>query len=109
MDMGMSKAESLIDLCATDDVGDGEALKVAVGGLTVAVYRVEGKFYATDDLCTHGPGSLSEGFLDGFVIECDFHAGCFDIRNGEVVQPPCYVPIKTYAVTVKAGRVLIAP
>lgn len=105
----MSKAGTLIDLCATDDVGDGEALKVEAGGLTVAVYHVEGGFYVTDDLCTHGPGSLSDGFLEGFVIECDFHAGCFDIRTGEVVKPPCYEPVKSYAVTVREGRVLIAP
>ncbi len=105
----MSKAETLIDLCATADVADGEALRVETADLTVAVYQVDGVFYVTDDLCTHGPGSLSEGFLDGFVIECDFHAGCFDIRTGEVVKPPCYVPIKTYAVTVRGGRVLIAP
>jgi biphenyl 2,3-dioxygenase ferredoxin component len=109
MDLGMSKTEPLIDLCGTNDVGEGEALKVEARGLTVAVYHVEGNFYVTDDVCTHGPGSLSDGFLDGFVIECDFHAGCFDIRSGEVVQPPCYVPIKTYAVTVQDGRVLIAP
>lgn len=97
----------LVDLCATSDVADGEVMKVEADGLTVAVYHVEGNFYVTDDACTHGPGSLSEGFLDGYEIECDFHQGCFDIRTGEVTAPPCIVPIKTYRVVVENGRVLI--
>ncbi len=96
-----------IDLCATADVAEGAALKVETEGLVLAVYHVEGQFYVTDDLCTHGPGSLSGGYLEGHVIECDFHAGWFDIRTGAVVEPPCMVPIKTYPVTVENGRVLI--
>jgi nitrite reductase/ring-hydroxylating ferredoxin subunit len=96
-----------IDLCSTDDVEEGGILRVAKGDLTLAVYRVEGNFFVSDDECTHGPGSLSEGYLDGFEIECDFHQGCFDIRTGEVTQPPCLVPIKTYAVITENGRVAI--
>jgi nitrite reductase/ring-hydroxylating ferredoxin subunit len=96
-----------VDLCATDSVAEGAVIRVEAGELTVAVYRVEGNFYVTDDHCTHGPGSLSEGFLDGYEIECDFHQGCFDIRTGEVTQPPCIVPIKTYKVVVENERVII--
>ena len=76
-------------------------------GLTLAVYHVGADFYVTDDACTHGPGSLSEGFLDGDVIECNFHQGCFNVRTGEVVTPPCVVPIKTYKTIVEDGAVYI--
>lgn len=103
----MGKAATYIDLCATADLADDAVLKVEAGDLAVAVYRVDDKYYVTDDQCTHGPGSLSEGFLEGHVIECDFHGGCFDIRTGAVVTPPCITPIKTYAVVVENGRVLI--
>jgi len=96
-----------VDLCATEDVEEGSVIRVEAGALTLAVYRVEGDFYVTDDHCTHGPGSLSEGYLDGYEIECDFHQGCFDIRTGEVTVPPCMVPIKTYTVVVEDGRVMI--
>ncbi len=94
----MSETDNLIELCAKDDVGEGEVILVETGDLELAVYRVEGEFYVTDDACTHGPGSLSEGYLEGHVIECDFHNGQFDIRNGEVVAPPCMVALKTYKV-----------
>lgn len=103
----MGEAEDYIDLCATSDVANGAVLKVETGDLVVVVYHVEDSFYVTDDQCTHGPGSLSEGELDGHVIECDFHGGCFDIRTGAVVEPPCLIPIKTYPVVVKNDRVLI--
>jgi nitrite reductase/ring-hydroxylating ferredoxin subunit len=105
----MGDVASRIDLCATDDVGLGEVLKVEVAELSLAVFNVEGTFYVTDDACTHGPGSLSEGYLDGHVIECDFHNGAFDVRTGEVVAPPCMIPLKTYTVVIEGGRVLIEP
>lgn len=103
----MAETENTIELCAKDDVAEGEALKVETGDLELAVYRVEDKFYVTDDECTHGPGSLSEGYLEGHVIECDFHGGQFDIRNGEIVAPPCIVKLKTYKVVPHDTAVVI--
>jgi nitrite reductase/ring-hydroxylating ferredoxin subunit len=99
--------QSRIQLCRTTDVANGASLRVEAGGQALAVFNVNGQFFVTDDACTHGPGSLSEGFLDGPIIECNFHGGQFDVRTGEVVSPPCMVPVKTYAVTVEDGMVLI--
>ena len=99
----MNAAPSRVQLCQTTDVPTGEAIKIEVAGLSLAVYNVDNNFYVTDDACTHGPGSLSEGFLDGEVIECNFHQGCFNVRTGEVVTPPCVVPIKTYKTVVEDG------
>jgi nitrite reductase/ring-hydroxylating ferredoxin subunit len=96
-----------IDLCNAADVMPGSALKVESGDLTLAVFNVDGEFYVIDDMCTHGPGSLSEGYIDGDVVECNFHNGQFNIKTGEVVSPPCMVPIKTYPTVVENGRVWI--
>lgn len=96
-----------IELCRTDEVEIGTALKVEKEGLTLAVFNLEGAFYVTDDLCTHGPGSLSEGYIDGDVVECNFHNGQFDIKTGEVVSPPCMIPVKTYPASVEDGKVFI--
>jgi nitrite reductase/ring-hydroxylating ferredoxin subunit len=98
-----------IDVCAVDDVKPDSVLRVEAAGLELAVYNVDNAFFVTDDHCTHGPGLLSDGYLDGHVIECDFHNGAFDIRTGEVVSPPCIVPLKTYRCFVENGRVLIEP
>ena len=105
----MAAGEARIDLCGTDEIELGAVIKVDTGDLSLAVYNVDGEFFVTDDLCTHGPGSLSEGYMDGHVVECDFHNGAFDVRTGEVVAPPCIIPLKTYNVLVENGRVTIKP
>ena len=96
-----------IELCSTDDVAEGAALRVEHGDLVLAVFNVEGAFYVMDDTCTHGPGSLSEGYVEGDVVECNFHQGQFNIRTGAVVAPPCMIPQKTYPVIVENGKVVI--
>jgi nitrite reductase/ring-hydroxylating ferredoxin subunit len=96
-----------IDLCSAADIAPGNALKVEAGDLILAVFNVEGEYYVTDDTCTHGPGSLSEGYIEDEVVECNFHNGQFNIKTGEVVSPPCMIPVKTYRTVVENGRVLI--
>jgi biphenyl 2,3-dioxygenase ferredoxin component len=96
-----------IKLCSADEVAPGSAIKVENGDLVVAVFNVEGEFYVTDDACTHGPGSLSEGYIEDDVVECNFHNGQFNIRTGEVVSPPCMIPVKTYPTVVEDGTVYI--
>lgn len=96
----MSQACQRLALCRREDVEVGKAIRIEKGQLTVAVFNLAGEYFVTDDACTHGPGSLSEGCIEGDVIECDFHNGAFNIRTGAVVTPPCMVPIKTYRTVV---------
>src|SRR6202451_2091841 len=96
-----------IELCSTDEVAPGAALKVEIDDLALAVFNVDGQFYVTDDTCTHGPGSLSEGYIEDDVVECNFPNGQFNIRTGEVVSPPCMVPVKTYPVEIVDGKVTV--
>ncbi len=103
----MSENPPLLDLCSTSEVPDGGAIKVEKEGLILAVFNLGGRFFVTDDACTHGPGSLSEGDIDGEVVECNFHNGAFHIPSGRVEAPPCMVPLKTYFVQVVDGKVLI--
>lgn len=96
-----------IELCKTGDVAEGAAIKVETGDLILAVFNLNGAFYVLDDTCSHGPGSLSEGPICGDVVECDFHNGAFNIKTGEVVEPPCMIPQKTYKVTVEDDTVFV--
>jgi nitrite reductase/ring-hydroxylating ferredoxin subunit len=98
---------SRIELCNTSDVDVGGAVRVERDDLILAVFNVDGEFFVTDDACTHGPGSLSEGYVEGDVVECNFHNGQFHIKTGEVVSPPCMVPVKTYPTVVEGGKVFI--
>ncbi len=96
-----------IELCKTSDVAEGSAIKVETGDLILAVFNLNGAFYVMDDTCSHGPGSLSEGPICDDVVECDFHNGAFNIKTGEVVEPPCMIPQKTYKVVVENETVSI--
>ena len=62
----------------------------------VAIYNLEGEYFATSDVCTHGQAFLSEGDIRGDEIVCPFHEGSFDIRTGEPVDPPCVIPLERY-------------
>lgn len=96
-----------IALCKTNEVEAGKAIKVEQAGLTLAVFNLGGSFFVMDDVCSHGPGSLSEGYIEGDEIECDFHNGRFNIKTGEITAPPCMIPQKIYPVSVEDGTVFI--
>jgi nitrite reductase/ring-hydroxylating ferredoxin subunit len=96
-------------LCDGTDVSPGAALRAELGGEAYAVFNVDGRFYVTQDHCTHGPGSLSEGFVEGEEIECPFHAGRFHIPTGQPAAPPCTVPLKIWTAAVIDGKICIDP
>jgi nitrite reductase/ring-hydroxylating ferredoxin subunit len=95
-----------IILCKTSDVAPGSVIRVEHDELGLAVYNIEGVFYATDDRCTHGLSSLAEGALLGDEIECAMHFGTFDVKTGAPTGAPCSIPLKTYKVSVRGDDVV---
>lgn len=90
------------------DVPPGAARRYMVPGRRpLAVFNVDGAYLVTDDRCTHGMASLSEGFLEGDVVECPWHGGAFNVRTGAPAAPPCTEPIRVYRATVEDGVVVI--
>jgi naphthalene 1,2-dioxygenase system ferredoxin subunit len=63
--------------------------------------------FATDNLCTHGPGRLSNGFLLDHEIECPLHQGRFDVRSGQATCEPATDALRTYPVRIEGGRVFL--
>ena len=90
-----------------DAVTVGAAIRVVAGDLALAVFNVDGEFFVTDDACTHGPGFLSEGYIEDDVVESASTTASSSIRTGEVVSPPCMIPVKTYPAKVENGVVVI--
>jgi len=78
--------------------GEGEVVGTKIEGKEIAIYNVEGVLYATDNICSHALALLSEGYLEGYEIECPLHAGRFDVRNGKGQGPPISCDIKSYRV-----------
>jgi 3-phenylpropionate/trans-cinnamate dioxygenase ferredoxin component len=96
-----------VKVCAEGDIPDGTVGYAEVDGVRLAVCRQDGQFYAIDDICTHDGGTLDQGTLQGFNIECPRHGAKFDIRSGRVTALPAIVPIGTYEVKVEGGDVLV--
>ncbi len=95
--------------CKVDQLSDGETLKVEFEPDDIAVYRVDGEYYATADLCTHEDWSLGEdGDLEGHKIICCLHQASFDVRTGEVIDFPATEPLRTYPVRVTDGEVWVS-
>src|SRR5437660_1130518 len=83
-------------LCRTDEVPERSVKQVAPAGFDAefAVYRLDGEFYASDDLCTHAMVSLSFGEVEDGQIFCPMHGGAFDLRTGQPTAAPCRMPLK---------------
>ena len=103
-----ASSKNRVRLCNLAEVTPGTVKRIEVTGFPpLAVYNVDGTYYVTDDTCTHGQASLAEGYIDGDIIECPFHAGRYCIRTGEAVGFPAVVPIRTYTVTITDGEILL--
>ena len=106
----MAEGESkLVRLCDASEVPAGTIKRVTIDGMPpLAVYRIDDGFFITDDTCTHGHASLSEGVIDGDMVECSLHAGCFSIRTGEPLAFPAAIPIRTYPARVVGDDIFVA-
>lgn len=91
----------------SSEVPEGEVIEVFAGGEPIALYNLDGQFYATHNICTHAQGYLSEGFVDGDHIECPLHQGLFHIPTGKAMQGPVTEDIRIYPVRVEGEDVLV--
>jgi len=98
---------ALTQLCRLEDVDEDMPFRAEIDGFAYAVFKVGDMIYVTADLCSHGPGSLSEGYVEDCQVECPFHQGKFDLRTGMPTEPPCEIPIRTWTPVVRDGAIFI--
>jgi apoptosis-inducing factor 3 len=94
-----------IKVTPTSKLPEGGMLGIEAGDLQIAIYNVEGEFYATDNVCTHALALLTDGFLEDGVIECPLHAGCFNVKTGKGMGAPIVEDLKTYRVRIEADTI----
>lgn len=95
------------NLIKVADLQPGHGVQAMVGDKVLAVFNVEGKFYAIDDTCTHAGASLAEGPVAGTVVTCPWHGATFDIATGAALTDPAYEGVKTYPVNVHGDSVFV--
>ena len=91
---------------AAAEVPPGTAREVVVDGKPVALFNVDGAFYATNNICLHRGGPLGQGMLDGPIVMCPWHAWTWNVITGENAANP-ELKIETYPVKVEGGDVLV--
>jgi naphthalene 1,2-dioxygenase system ferredoxin subunit len=96
------------DVAAESDLRPDDVIGVQAAGRDIALYHVEGRVYATDNLCSHGNARLCDGFLLDHEIECPLHQGRFDIRDGRAMCAPLSADVASWPVRIEGGRVWVA-
>lgn len=89
------------------EIDEGEAIQVSVGRTDIALYMIDGDYYATDDICTHAYASLADGYVENGQIECPLHGACFDIRTGKALTAPANVDLRTFPVKIEDDKILV--
>jgi nitrite reductase/ring-hydroxylating ferredoxin subunit len=95
-----------IEVARASDCPPGGSWEVVAEGQLLALFNVDGSFFALDGVCPHQGGPLGKGVLAGCVVTCPWHGWQFDVTSGQhqfapTVRQPCY------AARVEEGRVLV--
>jgi nitrite reductase/ring-hydroxylating ferredoxin subunit len=98
--------DSRVKVAVVSEIPPGQGRVVEAGGRTLALFNVDGRFYAVDNACSHRGGPLGEGELHGPVVRCPWHAWRWDVTTGASLNNPA-VRIACFPVTVEDGAVLV--
>jgi glycine betaine catabolism B len=100
-------SEDFVKVASTNDIHPSQMKEIQLDGEIICLVNVDGKYYAIGNICTHEGGPLADGTLDGYEVECPWHNSKFDVRTGEVKEPPATEPETTYQVKVDGDSILI--
>jgi len=98
---------NFIKVASTSDLKPGENKVVNVNGTDVALFNVDGEFFAISNTCLHRGGPLGEGFLDNDVVTCPWHGWRYNVRTGANVVMPSQ-KVDSYQVKVEGNDVFVA-
>lgn len=96
-----------IEACKVDELPPGGYTVVETGGTFIAVFNVDGEFYALEDICTHDGAELTGGQIQDGEIICPRHGSRFCIKTGEALSPPAYEPTLVFPTRVEGGVVQV--
>ena len=94
-----------VKVASANEIAPGHARLVNVRGKEIALFNIEGNFFALENACTHEEGPLAEGDIEGNEVTCPWHGARFDIRTGEVLSAPAYNDVARYNVRVTGSNI----
>lgn len=93
-------SDGFVSVAKVGEIPEGGVKVVRLDDQSVALFHVDGGYYAIDDICTHDGGELASGIIDGDQIECPRHGARFAIKSGAVLSLPAVTPVPTYEVRI---------
>ena len=96
-----------VNVILARDMPPGEHTVVEIDGASIALFNLDGEFYAIEDVCTHDGSEIATGCIVDGAIECPRHGAKFDLKTGAVTAPPAYEPVDTFPVRVVDGLVQV--
>src|SRR5438105_3081493 len=94
-----------VKVATTAEIQPGQAKQVLVNGKKVAVFNLQGKYCAIEDVCSHRGAPLSEGEVEGTEVFCPWHGARFDLHTGAALCPPAPRGVAAYKVEVVGDEV----
>jgi nitrite reductase/ring-hydroxylating ferredoxin subunit len=85
----------------------GTVTGVKAGELDVALYNIDGEIHATQNICTHALAFMSDGWLEGDIIECPLHGGRFEVKTGKGLGAPITCDLKVLPVRIEGNSVQV--
>ena len=99
--------ENWITVAERDTLEAGSVTGAKAGEIDVALYNIDGEIFATHNLCTHAHAMLSDGWLEGDIIECPLHGGRFEAKTGKGLGSPITCDVKTLPVRIQGNTVQV--
>lgn len=96
-----------ITVATVDELAPGTSKVVDVDGAVVAVFNINGEYFAIEDVCTHDGGELASGVIEGDQVVCPRHGARFCVRTGDALSAPAYEPTAKFPVRIENGAVQV--
>lgn len=96
-----------VRIASASQIPNDGMMPVRVGQRDIALYKVDGELYATDNICTHANAYLTDGWLEEGIVECPLHGGRFDVKTGFGLCPPITCNLRSHQVRVSSNDVYI--
>ncbi len=87
------------------ELPEGTPVRAEHNGTPILLVRRGAQIYALAETCSHLGGPLSEGKLDGDVIQCPWHGSRFSIRDGHVMDGPAVHPQPCLEARIRSGQI----
>ena len=98
---------NFVKVAGISDLKPGENKVVNVNGTEVALFNVDGEFFAMNNTCLHRGGPLGEGFLEGDVVTCPWHGWRYHVKTGANAMIST-AKVASYTAKVEGNDVLVA-